>query len=277
MVLYLYTFGLRRCADSTTPYLAVSGGLAGGCGERGNLNCELPFLSSPLAAARVWKDCCCGWLWLDLLAVSRTLCLVAVSGVMLPTVPDLAGKKKTGMERSVSTPPAFSWAGWRPALRERRRRSTCCYASPRQRTLHLSPPTSGLARSGRRRGAQLDWESLCTPLAADFGPGGGCGRGALSWTGRLLSTLPATDFGPGPKAAAEGCAAGQGFAWYASRHRLRAWLGGGGGGVRSWMEIFLGGRWRGALPGPRVCFSIFHSPASGREAHLCLVTGPDTI
>ena len=34
--LYLHTFGRRTRADSTTPsYLAVSGGLAGGCGERG--------------------------------------------------------------------------------------------------------------------------------------------------------------------------------------------------------------------------------------------------
>ena len=127
----------------------------------------LLFLSSPLAAARVeaqlrWMDCCCssGWLWLDLLAISRTLCSSAVSGVMLLTLPDFAGKKKTGMERSGPTPSASRRAGWRQALRELHRRSTCCYASPHQRSLRLSPPTSGLARSmrRRRRGAQLDWE-----------------------------------------------------------------------------------------------------------------------
>ena len=51
LVLYLYTFGLRMCADSTTPsYLAVSGGLAGGVREVGP---ALLFLSSPLVAARV--------------------------------------------------------------------------------------------------------------------------------------------------------------------------------------------------------------------------------
>ena len=178
----------------------------------------------------------------------------------------------------------------------------------------LSPPTSGLARRRRRRGAQLDWEfscygsrrrlrawpgggsggvhsltgnSLATPLAANFGPGpeaaaeGGAGsllttplaanfvpgleaaaegcaagrgvpslflslavaaagfgpglesaaEGALSWTGRLLSTPLAADFGPGPEAAAEGCAAVWGVALFASRCRLRAWPGGGSGGV----------------------------------------------
>ena len=37
------------------------------------------------------------------------------------------------------------------------------------------------------------------------------------------------------------------------------------------------GRRRGALPWPGVCFTIFHSPASQREAQLCSVTGPNTI
>ena len=37
------------------------------------------------------------------------------------------------------------------------------------------------------------------------------------------------------------------------------------------------GRWRGALRWPGVCFSIFHSLASRREAQLCSVTGPNTI
>ena len=34
------------------------------------------------------------WLWLDLPAISRMLCSVAVSGVMLPTVPYFAGKNQ---------------------------------------------------------------------------------------------------------------------------------------------------------------------------------------
>ena len=59
-------------------------------------------------------------------------------------------------------------------------------------------------RAWRRRGAQLDRQSLSTPLA---------------------------DFGPGSEGAAEGRAAGREFAFYASRRRLRASPGGGGGGV----------------------------------------------
>ena len=85
---------------------------------------------------------------------------------------------------------------------------------------------------------------LCTPPAADFGPGlevaaegyaagrgvcflrlsppirarpGGGGGGRRSWTGYLLCTPLAADFGPGPAAAAEGGAAGLGVALYASR------------------------------------------------------------
>ena len=65
-----------------------------------------------------WKDGYCCWLWLDLLAISRMLCSVAVSGVMLHTVPDLEGKKEPGMERSGPTPSAFLLASWRLALRE---------------------------------------------------------------------------------------------------------------------------------------------------------------
>ena len=69
LVLYLYTFGLRRCANLTTPsYLAVSGGLAGGMwGKRDQLCC---FYHPPwqlLGCRLSWIDCCCCWLWLDLL------------------------------------------------------------------------------------------------------------------------------------------------------------------------------------------------------------------
>ena len=84
--MYLCTFGLRMCAagDSATPsYRAVSGRLAGGgAGREGPV---LLFLSSPwqLLGWRLgWKDCCCCWLLLDLLAISRMLCCVAVSGVL---------------------------------------------------------------------------------------------------------------------------------------------------------------------------------------------------
>ena len=94
--LYLCTFGRRTCADSTTPsYLAVSGWLAGGV--RGKRDLRGCFYHPPwqLLGWRLgWKDCCCGWLLLDLLEISRMLCSVAVSGVMLPTVPDPHRKNK---------------------------------------------------------------------------------------------------------------------------------------------------------------------------------------
>ena len=76
-----------------------------------------------------------------------------------------------------------------------------------------SPPTSGLARRRRWRGAQLDGE-FSTPLIANFGAAGPEGTGGArtqgSWTGNLLSTPLATDFGPGPEGAGEGCSA---LAW----------------------------------------------------------------
>ena len=58
--------------------------------------------------------------------------------------------------------------------------------------LRLSPPTPGLARRGRRTGAQLDGNSLCTPLAADFGPGpeGRRGRAQLDWEFALYACHP---------------------------------------------------------------------------------------
>ena len=48
--------------------------------------------------------------------------------------------------------------------------------------LRFPPPTSGQARRRRRRGVQLDRDSLGTPLATDFGPGSegaaaGCAAG----------------------------------------------------------------------------------------------------
>ena len=174
-------------------------------------------------------DCCCGWLWLDLLAISRTLCSATVSGAMLPTVPDFAGKKKTGMERSVHPPLSDGPAGGRPyesgtgGAPATPLAANALYASRRQLRawpevcggvalswtwcLHSTLPAAdfGSGPEARRWGVQLDTESLYTPLAADFGPGGGCDGGALtgSWTGSLLSTPLAADFGQGPEAAAE--------------------------------------------------------------------------
>ena len=86
------------CTHLTTPsYLAVSGGQAGGTGKRGkmDLSCCFYHPSWQLLGWRLgWKDYCCGWLLLDLPAISRMLCSVAVSGVMLPTVSDICRRKK---------------------------------------------------------------------------------------------------------------------------------------------------------------------------------------
>ena len=50
---------------------------------------------------------------------------------------------------------------------------------------------------------------------------------------------PATDFGPGPEAAAETCAADKEFAFYASRRRPRAWPGVGGEGFAALAQSLL--------------------------------------
>ena len=99
--------GLRRCADSTTPsYLAVFSRLAREMrGKRDPRCCFYHAPWQPLGWRLSWRDYCCGRLWLDLLAISRTLCSAAFSGVMLPTVPDFAGGKKKGMERRALRPP----------------------------------------------------------------------------------------------------------------------------------------------------------------------------
>ena len=89
--LYLYTFGLRMCCDSTTPsYLAASGELTAGVSGKRDLRgcfCHPPW--QLLGWMSDWKDCCCGWLWLELLALSRMLCSVAISDILLPTVSNI--------------------------------------------------------------------------------------------------------------------------------------------------------------------------------------------
>ena len=131
--LYLYTCDLGM-------YLAVSGRLAGGSGERDLRGCFYHLPWQLLGWRLGWKDCCCGWLLLDLLAISRMLCSVAVLGVMLPTMPELLPtvpdlkKKETGIERSGPTPSAFRRAGWHGGSG-----TGVCF-------LRLSSPTSSLAR-----------------------------------------------------------------------------------------------------------------------------------
>ena len=86
-----------------------------GRGVRGKRDLPCCFYYRPwqlLGGRRGCKDCCCGWpgLLLDLLAIPPMLCSVAVSGVMLPAVPDLhktPKKKGTDMERSCPTPSAL--------------------------------------------------------------------------------------------------------------------------------------------------------------------------
>ena len=144
--------------------------------------------SSPLAAARVrhgWKDCCCRWLLLDLLAISRMLCSVAVSGVMLLTLPDLAEReKKQAWPYTLCSPPGLLAAGPAGVVQEERlllllRNATaagplldiCACWIVLVCSLRPSPPTSGLARM--RGGGVRSWTGslLSTPLAADCGPG----------------------------------------------------------------------------------------------------------
>ena len=104
-------------------------------------------------------------------------------------------------------------------------------------------------------------------MAADFGPGPeAVAEGRAAIPGTCFSASLTADFGPAPEAAAEGCTAGRGicflrlspptsglarrrrwrgaqldrgFAFFASRRRLRAWPGGGGGRVCRWMESLL--------------------------------------
>ena len=72
-----------------------------------------------------WKDCCCGCLLLNLLAISTRLCSVTVSGVMLLTASDLRKKKKKSQAwKEVALHLRFPPS--RLAVRERQRRSTCC-------------------------------------------------------------------------------------------------------------------------------------------------------
>ena len=68
---------------------------------------------------------------------------------------------------------------------------SCCQSTGRRYFFPLlSPPTSGLARRGRR-GAQLDGEFAfySSRRRLRSWPGGG-GGGMRSWTGSLLSTAP---------------------------------------------------------------------------------------
>ena len=185
----------------------------------------LLFLSSHLAAARA-EACLEGLLLLLAHAgaagyLKNALCSVAVLGIMLPTVPDLAGKerKKHGKKWSYALhfpPGRLARWGWHGSSlsttlaadvgRDPEGAEEGCAAGRRVRFLRLSPPTLGPIRRGRSRGAQLDGEfvSYASRRRLMAWLGGVGGGEALSWTERSLSTPLAADFGPGPQRTAEG-------------------------------------------------------------------------
>ena len=207
----------------------------------------LLFLSSHLAAARA-EACLEGLLLLLAHAgaagyLKNALCSVAVLGIMLPTVPDLAGKerKKHGKKWSYALhfpPGRLARWGWHGSSlsttlaadvgRDPEGAEEGCAAGRRDRFLRLSPPTSGLAHRGRRRGQAAGrgvrfLRLLCQLRAWPAGGGGGPG-GVRSWTGILLPTPLAADFGPNPQGVEEGGAAGQ-RGWFPSPLSADFWLG----------------------------------------------------
>ena len=108
-------------------------------------------------------------------------------------------------------------------------------AAQEEHLLRLSPPTSGLARSVRRRDAQLDWgvAFYASRRRRRAWPGGGNG-GVRCWTGNCSLRLSPTS-GQARRRWQDGE-----FAFYTSRRRLWAWLRGGGcGAPGAQLEIFL--------------------------------------
>ena len=161
-----------RRLPPTSPSLA---GWPGGCGERGT--CAAISITPPwqlLGWRPCWKDCCCGWLLLDLLAILTMLCSVAVTSFMLPTPSaprraSLAGGSGTG-----------------------------------------GAPTAAAERHRCWTGAGHMYVLVCigllsTPLAADFGPGPeAAAEVRVAGRGVCFSTLLAANFGPGLDGAVEG-------------------------------------------------------------------------
>ena len=173
------------------------------------------------------------------------LCSVAVSGVMLPTVPDLQGKKENSKRKQAwkevalhpplsagqagglpygsgtggapATPLAADFGPGQECAEEgRSARLGGCF-------LRLPPPTSGLARRRQRRGALLDRKLLSTPLA-DFGPG----PEAVAGRGVCFLHLPPSTLGLAQRGRLRGPGRAAGdISFYSSRRRLWAWLGGG--------------------------------------------------
>ena len=112
----LYTFGLRMCADSTTPsYLAASGVWPAGRGGAGEEGPALLFLSSHLAAAHVET-------WLEGLLQPMPL---VVSRRVAPSAHQVArhAEHHQAVEQQLHLLPALlPRVGYRPGGRRRRER-----------------------------------------------------------------------------------------------------------------------------------------------------------
>ena len=81
-------------------------------GERGT---GAARLSSCSGVGLDGRKCCCRLLWRILLATSRMLCSVAVSGVVLPTVPDLRRRNQAWKEVALHPPLSSGPASAGPA------------------------------------------------------------------------------------------------------------------------------------------------------------------
>ena len=177
--LYLYTFGLRTCADPTTPsYLAVSSGLAGGV--RGKRDLRGYFYHPPLAAARV-----------EALLEGLLLRLALAGPAGDPNNALLRRRHEFYVADTLRSPPGQLGG------RERHRRSTyCCCGTPPLLDWCWTHVRVGLYRfalyASRRR--LRAW------------PGGG-GGGARSWTRSLLFYASRRQLRPWPGWGGGGCAA----------------------------------------------------------------------
>ena len=169
----------------------------------------------------------------------------------MPTVPD--PHRKTKYRHGKKWPDTLRSLPGQLALRERHRRRTyCCCGSPPLLYWCWTHVRAGLYLFAlyvfRRR--LLAW------------PGEGVG-GAYSWTGNRFLRLSPPTSGLARIGRQGGAQLDAEFAFlrFSPPTSGLAWM----------------GRWRGALPWHGACLSIFHSPASRREAKLCSVTGPNTI
>ena len=231
--MYMWSQKVRRLDDTLLPRLLWLAG-RGGAGKRDPRRSAavsiIPLGSRSGGGSAQRLE---GLLLRLALAGRKTLCSSAVSGVMLPIVPDLAEKrKKTGMERSdrelLCTPLADFGPGPETAA-ERRSAGRGVYF------LRLSPQTSGQARTRprrRRQDGEFAFYASRSRLRVWLGGGPGGGGGARSWIEAFFAMPLPTTFGLARRGRWRGAQLDREFAVYASRRRLRASAspGGGGGG-----------------------------------------------